>query len=622
MCGIFGMYVKDRNSADVQREEVERLTRFMNHRGPDDEGFYVSDGIGLGHKRLSIIDLSGGRQPIFNENGDRCIVFNGEIYNYRSLREDLQGKGHNFRTNSDTEVILHAYEEYGPECLKLFRGIFAFAIYDLKNRELFIARDHIGVKPLYYYQDERVFLFASEIKPILNSRYVKAGLNRLMIDSYLSLGYVPGENTLFDGIRKIPPAMYGLVNKDGMKLGQYWKLEEPRECSIGSNPAKYFLDLFYNIVEMQLVSEVPLGVFLSGGLDSSAVVAAMKEVSNNDIHTFSVGFPGNDNISELKYARKVSDAFCTQHHEYFLTFGDFFESIRSLVYYAEEPIVEGAAIALLQLSRLAKKEATVMLSGEGADELFAGYSMYSRIKPRIDQLHRIIGLFPDRLCNKIISTLPFSEKFEKYFDWGHRPLEEWYRTVSSDVNPGLRRKMYTKDFLSFSDETLDKYFCKVFDKVSGRSDLFRMLYVDTLCWLPDDLLLKADKMTMAASIELRVPFLDPRMVEFAATLPDSWKIRNGEGKYILKTAMEGLLPREIIYRRKRGFPLPIRDWFKDQLYGKVAEVILSDSLLSRDIFSVDYLKWILESHRSGREDHSRRILSIIILEYWIREYLT
>jgi len=620
VCGIFGVFAPG-GAVGIDDGLLVRCTRLMRHRGPDDEGYHRGPGIFLGHRRLSIIDIAGGKQPIYNEDGTKCIVFNGEIYNYRELRAELVAAGHVFKTQSDTEVILHAYEEYGPRCLVRFRGIFALAIHDAAADVLFLGRDHVGVKPLYYLEKKGRVVFASEIRPLLGATGSPPEIDAGMVDFFLSLGYTPNPKTFFKGIRKIPPGAYALGGSGHpLRVESYWTLETipaAAPLSFGESVSTLRKKLAES-VELQMVSEVPIGVFLSGGLDSSAVVALMRGITDGEIKTFSVGYDDFQGVSELPYARRVAEKFRTRHFEYNLKFGEFFESIRTMLTFAEEPVVESAAIALYHLSVQAKREATVLLSGEGSDELFAGYPLHLRMRT-LEFLARAAVHLPGSFGN-FLDFLPLTEKQRKYADWIRIPLERRYYTVSCDVTDSIREKMYTHDFLKASRRSLEVFFEQSAAERTRLSDLAYMLYLDTKYWLPDDLLLKADKMTMAASLELRVPFLDPEIVEFAAGLPDDYRIRGGQGKHILKKAMEGMLPQDIIYREKRGFPLPLREWLQGDLYEPTRDILLSHRFLDRGIVRRDYVERILASHRAGREDHSRRIFSFLTLETWMRTF--
>jgi asparagine synthase (glutamine-hydrolysing) len=621
MCGIFGIVFKD-SGREIPESLLKESALSMNHRGPDDEGIYISHNpitVGLAHRRLSIIDLSSaGHQPMSNEDETIWIVLNGEIYNFRELRYQLEVKGHTFKSRTDTEVIVHSYEEWGKECVERLQGMFAFAVYDKRKGVIFLGRDRLGIKPLYFYNDERVFIFASEIKAILGTGFVKPEVNYDAIDFYISLGYVPAPETLFKRIYKLQPGYSMTINKHGLYKYQYWHLNSFERCNLSfEESCEKLRGLLNECIKSHLMSDVPLGVFLSGGIDSSSVVAFMSKILNTPVKTFSVGYEDAVDISELEYARKIAKRFGTEHHEFILKPVDFFESIKTFLHYSEEPIIESAAIALYQLSKLAKSYVTVLLSGEGADEIFGGYPLYWKMK-NIERFYRFSKFFP--LIMKNIPSKLLPEKHQKYLYWISVPFPQRYRTVSCDVIPNIRDSIYTESFREIIDGKVEYFFEETFSKLSGKSILQKMLYVDTKYWLPDDLLLKADKMTMATSVELRVPFLDHKLVEFAYTLPDCFKVDNREGKLILKKIVEGILPDEIIFRRKRGFPVPITKWFSEDLYSKATEVLLDEKTLKRGYFNKSYIEKILFNHKKG-QDLSRRIFSLLVLELWHRKYI-
>jgi len=597
------------------------MTRAMTHRGPDAEGYFVRDHVALGHRRLKIIDLEGGKQPLFNEDETIVVVFNGEIFNFQKIKTELEAKGHRFRTHSDTEVIVHAYEEYGDACPTHFRGMFAFALYDLARDRLLLARDRLGIKPLYYHLDGERLLFASEVKPILGALQGKASVESGLIDFYVSLGYVPGERTLFKGIRRLPPG-HVLVYERGRKtMSRYWDIAEIPPLDISFEEAGERLELLLlESVRLRLISDVPLGAFLSGGLDSSTVVAYMSQMVNEPVKTFSVGYRDDPASSELGYARVVAKAFGTEHHEFILESGDFFDSMDLLLEHSEEPIVESAAVALYQLSKLAREHVTVILSGEGGDEILAGYPLY-QIMPKVDRLHALARLLPATLRRWVAERVIGSEKALKYWDWIGLPLRRRYWGISNDVTTSLKQRMYCAEFQAEVGAEVGEYFETLFGALEQGSALRRMSYVDLKTWLPDDLLLKADKMTMACSLELRVPMLDHHLLEFATALPDHLRLNGTQGKYLLKKIMERRLPREIIYRKKRGFPVPIAVWFRGPLYARVREILLDPRTLSRGYFRPQYIRRVLERHRAGAEDLSRRIFALLALELWHRKYV-
>lgn len=618
MCGIFGIFFKENNRV-INKKWVASVIAPMNHRGPDEEGIYINGNVCLGHKRLNIIDLNAGPQPVYNENRDVCVVFNGEIYNYKELRSELIKKGHVFQTKCDTEVIVHSYEEWRDECVNRLQGMFAFCVYNKRQNTFFLARDRIGIKPLYFYNDNSVFIFSSEIKPILYSNLVPRDVNSDAIDFYMSIGYVPAPETMFKGIYKLEPGYCLSIDRNGINKHEYWKLSAGNNTALSFKEASRRLEEeISECVRSHMMSDVPLGVFLSGGLDSSAVVGLMSHHSNSPVKTFSVGYKNAKKENELGYARIIADKFKTEHHEFILEPGDFFESINIFLHYSEEVIIESAAIALYQLSKVARQHVTVLLSGEGADELFGGYPLHWKMN-KLERYHRYLKYVPGFKESAYFKALP--EKIRKYIYWISVPFESRYKTVSSDVIPDMKNSMYTQDFMEISDNKVESFFEDVYANISDMTMLQKMLYVDTKYWLPDDLLIKADKMTMATSVELRVPFLDHKLVEFAFGLPDEYKSNWTQGKLILKNSVESLLPHDIIYRPKKGFPVPVSKWFSGELYDRVSKILLEHRTLQRGYFNKKYIEGILQRHKKGREDLSKRIFSLLLLELWHRMYI-
>ncbi len=619
MCGIAG--IVNRAFMPVAANQIEDMTRAMAHRGPDAEGYFRRNNVALGHRRLKIIDLEGGVQPLFNEDHSVVVVYNGEIFNFQSVKASLEAKGHHFRTHSDTEVIVHAYEEYGDKCPTFFRGMFAFAVYDIKRDRLLLARDRLGIKPLYFNLDGDRLLFASEVKPLLRTLSVRPTVDEGLIDFYMSLGYVPGDRTLFNGINRLLPGHILVFENGRHTISRYWDISDLPMLDISFDEAKErFEQLLLESVRLRLMSEVPLGAFLSGGLDSSTIVAFMSQMMAEPVKTFSVGYSDDPASSELEYARIVAKAFKTEHHEYILESGDFFDSLDLLLEHMEEPVVESAAVALYQLSKLAREHVTVILSGEGGDEILAGYPLY-KIMPKVDKLHSIVGMLPMPLHRFIGRHAMATEKSAKYWDWAGQPNSHRYWGISNDVTPTIKNKMFLPTFSAHVGDRVGSYFKDLFGAIRDATDLRRMTYVDLKTWLPDDLLLKADKMTMACSLELRVPMLDHHLLEFCTALPDVFRRNGDEGKFLLKKTMEKYLPREIIYRPKRGFPVPIALWFRGPLFEKVRDILLDTRTLSRGYFQPTYISNVLERHKSGREDLSRRIFSLLALELWHRKYI-
>jgi len=619
MCGICGIYFFS-TSGRVEELDITKMTSAMVHRGPEAEGVFCQNNIGLGHRRLKIIDLEGGIQPMFNDDKSIVVSFNGEIYNFKEIRKKLEDKGHQFKTHSDTEVIVRAYQEYGIDCVEHFRGMFGIAIYDNNIDQVFIIRDRLGIKPIYYTVDDEKIIFASEIKPILSVLKEKPDVHIPSIDFYMSVGYVPGEQTLFSQIKKLLPGHYLQIDGKNITSKEYWNLDLNKELYTGGfeSAIEEFDELAKESVQLRMLSDVPLGAFLSGGLDSSAIVSYMSEKSEQPVKTFSVGYKNEPEASELVYAKQVAEYFKTEHTEYILEPLDFFNSLDILLKYSEEPIVESAAIALYQLSMKAKEDVTVILSGEGGDEILAGYPLH-QIMPKINKIQQWARWFPMR--DRLFGSLMNSEKKKKYWSWINQPMNQRYQSISNDVTLNIKQDMYASPaFLDYHQQT-SEYFETLFDKYSHRSDLSRMTYSDIKSWLPDDLLVKADKMTMAASLELRVPFLDHKLVEFSSQLPDHFKIHNKQGKHLLKSAMEKRLPHNIIYRKKKGFPVPISNWFRTHLYDQVRDILMDSKTLSRGYFSEDYIEQVLLKHKAGTEDLSRRIFSLVNLELWHRMYI-
>jgi asparagine synthase (glutamine-hydrolysing) len=619
MCGFCGI-LRFSKSTGVDPSLIAHMSATLTHRGPDDAGLYVEGQIGIGHRRLSIIDVAGGHQPMKSHayGVSQVIVYNGENYNYMALRRELKGLGHTFRTASDTEVLLTAYGEWGNDCVNHLRGMFAFAIWDESKKSLFLARDRMGIKPLYYYQDDEFVIFASEIKAIFASGMVESSMEYSALDSFLTLGYVPGPMTMSKGISKLLPGHSITIDENGKtEVECYWNFNKITPNPISFSGAQEKLDqLLTDSVEMRLMSEVPLGVFLSGGLDSSAITALMSRITDQRIKTFTLGYEGADEANELGFARKVASLFGTEHHEITLEPYDFIDSIPELVKITEEPLAQSTAISLYQIAKEAKRYATVLLSGEGSDEVFGGYGLYKRMLAidRTRGLFKFFGMIPD-------ACLP-GDRFKKYADWFSSAVEDRYRGTSGYLTERIKRHFYSSELLNYikHNNYLEKTFFRWFKDVDGQPPLSQLLYVDSKTWLVEDLLLRADKMTMATSVELRVPFLDHKVVEFASSLPDRYKISNGEGKFILKKLMEKYLPKEIIYRKKMGFSVPTKRWFAGDLLEPAKDIIFSRKLLDTGWFQKKYLESMFDRHCRGKEDNSVRIFSLLVLYHWLDIY--
>jgi asparagine synthase (glutamine-hydrolysing) len=617
MCGIFCIYNVDKFKV-ISQTVVETAIAEMHHRGPDDDGIYLSRNVGLGHKRLSIIDLSAGHQPMFNEDKQVVVVYNGEIYNHTSIRKELISKGHIFKTVCDTEAIIHSYEEWGVESVKKFNGMFSYVIFDKRNETLTIVRDRIGIKPLYYYWDSKTFICSSEIKPIFATGLVEANINKKVLDSFFSLGYVPGPETMFKDIYKLSPGNYLQLKGDKLKETEYWDFADIEKKDYTFSQATEIVEeLIVDSVGKRLMSDVPIGAFLSGGLDSSSITALMSKMINEPINTFTVGYDEKYGINEENYARLISEKFKTKHFPFRLDPENFFSSLQLMVKFSEEPIVESPAIALYHLSKLAREKAIVLLSGEGADEVFSGYLLYHFM----DQLNTIQKFLPVgfwKIFNGLKQLIP-QMKYRKYLDWLSLPLEKRYQGTSCYLTESIKKEIYSSDFYQTKGDYLQQVFERYFNKIDPKQDpINKMLYVDTKTWLVDDLLLKADKMTMAASIELRVPFLDHRLVELSASLPASFKCKNGNEKYILKKIMGRQLPGNIISRKKMGFPVPTSQWFGDDLLSVIKNQILDTQTLPW--FDRSSVEKLLNQHQKGLQDHSRLIMTLLVLTTWQSEF--
>ena len=598
----------------------------LAHRGPDGQGVHLDGNIGLGHVRLSIIDLNTGAQPMTNEDESVWIVFNGEIYNFAALRERLVARGHVFRSQSDTEVIVHAYEEFGPDCVRELRGMFAFAIWDSKRRRLFVARDRVGIKPLYFCQAGGAFYFASELKAIIADTAVPRDINLSGIRQFLSFHYLPGTETLFQHIHKLPPGHSLTVDSGRVTQQRYWDLCFTRErWKMPFEEATAELhDLLASTVRDHMIADVPVGILSSGGVDSSAILSFAVQATDKKIKTFTVGFDGNQVIDERPYARLAAERIGTEHFETSISAEDFWSFLPDYVWHMEEPVCEPPAVALFYVSRLAREHVKVVLSGEGGDEAFAGYPNYpnmlwlDQVRARLGPLARSTGVgaeFAGRLFG--------NEKCRRYGSALGRPLATQYFSRTSgptgffNANAG---SFFAPDFLcQTASVSAPKFIGNLTASLAEESLLSQMLYVDSKTWLPDDLLLKADKITMANSLELRVPLLDHVVLEFAASLPPDFKVRNWETKRILKATFAKSLPDEILKRKKAGFPVPYESWLRGELKQQVRDLLLSDRCLSRGYFKPAEVRRLLAANAcEGR--FAKEVFCLLVLELWHRTF--
>ncbi len=621
MCGICGTT----NRADERL--MRRMCEVLVHRGPDDTGFYIDkeNKISLGVRRLSIIDLKGGHQPIHNEDRMIWIVFNGEIYNFPELREFLEKKGHSFYTKTDTETIVHLYEEYGEACVNALQGMFAFALWDKKEEKLFIARDRLGIKPLYYYERKGELIIGSEIKVILEHPDVSRGVNLEALDLYLTLQYVPSPLTMFSGIEKLPAGHYLVWKRGKMKIKQYWNVTFlERKQKVDEEATKEELkSKMEEAVRVRMRANVPLGVLLSGGIDSGAIASFAAKLSHKPVKTFTVGFEAAGDYNELKEARLISKKFNTDHHEIILNAPKTQELLPKLIWHLDEPLADQAAIPTYLVSRFARSEVKVVLTGEGGDEFFGGYPRYGwfRIAKMVQDK---IPLSLRKLLLQAIMKSSVRQEKKRYaqlllgeFSNVKRHIS-WIGSFSNDNKEILYGERMKENLNSGGIEDLVSGY---FEDGSEENLLHSLMYLDVKTWLVDDILTKVDKMSMAASLEARVPFLDHRLVEFIATLPASFKVRGLKTKFLLKRTLDGILPAEILNKRKHAFLVPTAEWFQNGMREFVREMLFSETTMNRKYFNPDYVKWMVNEHFTGRRDFNQEIWSLLCFELWHRLFI-
>jgi asparagine synthase (glutamine-hydrolysing) len=626
MCGICGK-LNFEKSASVQPALIRAMMDPIRHRGPDDEGLHIGSQVGLGFRRLAIIDLNSGHQPLSNENGTIWIVFNGEIYNYRELRKFLLSKGHVFKTQTDTEVIVHLYEELGPQCLEKLRGMFAFALWDENKKTLFLARDRVGIKPLYYSLIDNSIVFASEIKAILADPAIKRTLAPEIIDRFLTFLYVPGEETLLKGIRKLAPGHY-LLAKDGKtEIQQYWDLRfvKPSDRLSLKDAENELSSLLAETVELHMIADVPVGVLLSGGVDSTAVLSCAADSTDKEISTFTVGFADSGFADERPYASLAAETFGSRHYDMTITANDFAAFLPQYVFHMEEPVCEPPAVALYYVSKLARNHVKVLLSGEGGDEAFAGYDNYRNMV----WLERLKQVWPgaNGAASWGLSRLNswvHSAKVAKYVPLVNATFPNYYYSRTSTpyryTGNGIG-ELYSADFLKSIDrEYTIEPVRRLFSTVKNQGILDQMLYIDTKTWLPDDLLIKADKITMANSLELRVPLLDHRLLEFAASLPPHYKLNGFSLKYIWKKALSKRVPDRILKRKKAGFPVPYEFWLRNNFKDQIRDILTDRKTIERGYFQRAAVEKLINANtKSG--SYSKEVFSLVALELWHRMFL-
>jgi asparagine synthase (glutamine-hydrolysing) len=626
MCGIAGFVdLWDASTTRVTEERaaiLDRMCRIITHRGPDDQGVMVRAGVALGMRRLSIIDLVGGHQPMTGEDDAVTVVFNGEIYNFRELQPHLEARGHTFKTHSDTEAIVHAYEEFGAACLKNLQGMFALAIWDEKARSLFVARDRAGKKPLYYTTTPKgAFVFGSELKAVLEHPDVEREINAQALDAYFTLGYVPDPFSIFRNIHKLPPGHYLNFTSGHVQVTQYWDFDfKPDESRNESDYVDELRHLLDESVRLRLISDVPLGAFLSGGIDSSTVVALMARHMGQPVKTFSIGFH-EDSYNELKYARLTAEKFGTDHHEFIVT-PDICSVVDELVWHFDEPFADSSAIPTYMVSKLAREHVTVVLSGDGGDELFAGYTRYL-VDRRRSAFSYVPGLVRKGVMQPLSTHLPHSTRGRNFIhNISLDPIDRYLDSVSVFTRLN-KRSLYTKDFYEQvkSGNWVSNLFHQFAATVTTGQPLDRLLYLDSKTYLPGDIMTKVDRMSMAVSLEARAPLLDHKLIDFVTRIPASMKLANGETKHILKRAVSDLVPAEILNRPKQGFGVPVQEWINLQLRERMREVLTDSRTRQRDHVNPAYLEVLLNEHERGRRDHSVGLWALLMLELWHRQFV-
>src|SRR5437588_2478508 len=625
MCGIAGIVNKD--GAPVDRELLARMNEAIRHRGPDDDGFYFSAGVGLAMRRLSIIDLKSGHQPIHNADRTKWIVYNGEIYNYRELRKQLEKLGHQFYTDSDTEAIVHAYDEYGTNCPKYLRGMFAFAIWDERTNSLFLARDRVGKKPLQYAQVGDQLIFASEFGALLVHPDVSRDVDHEALHHYLSFMCVPAPLTAYRAVRKLEPGHWLLWRNGEIKTERYWQLDFSHKIEITEEEAgEQVVTLLRDAVRVRLMSEVPLGAFLSGGIDSSAIVALMAQESSEPVKTFSIGFDEQD-FSELHHARRVAERVGAEHHE-FIVRPDALEVLPTLVEHYGEPYADSSAIPTYYVSRETRRHVTVALNGDGGDECFAGYERYAAMRLS-ETYRRLPGVLREQVIRRAVALLPASElrpgrvrRLKRFIRAASLPPVERYLNWVSTFDPRAKSELYTDEFRRETEGAdVRRWLAPWFARANGAGVVDASLLTDTMTYLPNDLLVKVDIASMAVSLEARSPFLDHHVIEFAASLPERMKLRGLTTKYILKKTLKRLLPAENLSRGKMGFGVPIGHWLRGPLQGFLREQLLSDASARRGLLRADVVRRLVELHTEGKRDYTNQLWTLLMLELWFQRFI-
>ena len=629
MCGIAGILYKGNKGVSI--DLLKKMTDTLVHRGPDDEGFYINKdrSLGLGFRRLSIIDLNTGHQPISNEDGTIWVILNGEIYNFLELREELEKKGHKFSTKTDTEALVHLYEEKGVDSLQYLRGMFAFCIWDERKKKLFLARDRVGKKPLVYVENSEGIIFASEIKALLQHPGIASGVDYKSMDHYLTYGYSFPGRTMFSNIKKLLPANYLVCDENGIKIEKYWSLDYSNKLKLHeSEYGNLIFDSLKEATKLRMISDVPLGALLSGGVDSSAVVALMSELSDKPVKTFSIGFD-EKNYNELDYARIIAKRFNTEHHE-FIVKPDVLAILPKLIWHYNEPFGDSSCMPTYYVANMARKHVTVVLNGDGGDESFAGYERYIAFKfseqlkliPRpalkiaylsLNKINRVFNNKETAQFSKICAFINILASYDKRYI---------YPRIISYFTPEEKELLYNKDFKKqiVNGYSFD-FLADMLESFKKYSAVDRAMAVDVLTYLPEDLLVKMDIAAMANSLEGRSPFLDHKVMELAASIPPGLKLKGIVTKYILKKSMKGIIPEEILTRNKMGFGVPLAKWFRSDLKDFVREILLSDECAKRGFFNKEFVEKLLADHNTEKRNNSHKIWALLNFELWYRMFI-
>lgn len=625
MCGICGKIGKP--NTKINRDLVKKMNDKIIHRGPDEDGYFFHDNVGLAMRRLSVIDLIEGQQPIYNETRELVIVFNGEIYNYKHLRKELESLGHVFYTNSDTEVIIHSYEKYGIDCLQKLNGMFAFAIYNRANDELVIARDRLGVKPLYYYSGDKGFIFGSELKCIITDDEIPKQLDEQAVNDYFSLFYIPAPKTIYRDIKKLPPAHYLIYKSGELTVKRYWNLSDKKSQIIESKDECIFKikELVKDAVKSRMYTDVSMGTFLSGGIDSSIVTSILATEANWKVNTFSIGYKNEKLFDESDLVRLIVNKYNTEHHELFLEERDLLNCLDEIISNIDEPFADSSMIPTYLVSKLARQDVTVALSGDGGDEMFGGYTKYT-----IEYYRSIYNMLPESVQHHIESFIMkqkasfsnglenFYRKAQKFIRSNNDSIEQRYFNLSQVFNDEERLKLFNDNrFLKGSS------MCKIvniFNESSSFDKLYRYMYADLHFALPEDMLVKVDRMSMLSSLEVRSPFLDYRIAELSINIPTKYKLNRKEGKVILKEAFKDYLPKEIVHGPKKGFGVPIGKWFKRELRTELIITLSEENIKKIGFLNYQYIIELINEHLSDKLDHSWKLWTLYIFIKWFLGY--